>query len=828
MNWDGTITNNFNAILLPTLNTGLGWDLNNLYVNGTIKVINSPGSLSGLALWMAADDRGAVSVTGNNKVRNMIDKSGNGVNLFQTVDDNRPLYQLNSQNGKAAIRLDAVNDYLIGGSNYIFSSSDGLCVFAVVKSDPEKSGKAFIYDIGFHGERGYGYTFCNNFISGYTPQQYSGAYHETSVSYSSSKYYVTAYNIKFNSTQKYFINQEEKMSASISGLNQLTTSEIDESSTRGLYSGPITIGSQAKGHLDGDRYYDGEIAELLVFTRYITDSERETIEEYLASKWDVDDDTSDTGDDFPFDDKLQETPAKSDSLPVTADLTLWLDGSEPHGVSTSVTLTTSNTALQTWIDYSGQNNHAVQIDTSVQPKYNENILNSKSVVYFTGNQRLHLYPVLDISDWTILVVTTFPKGALGGSGSWNTFTRGYSYDHQLIVDNSTLKLGTFDNYTGGGFYDSGVSTAAFSGGKLIEVVGNGSATTFYVDGVLGGSVGFKSASDIYTIGNYNTGTQPFGEVAELIVYDSALSTSDRQELELYLGEKWNLDIDGDGVPHDKDHYPTDNTKVIDLPSELDIGNLMLWLDASATKNGVPILEKDGSNYVSNWYDLSGQSNHASQASSSLQPVLATNSINSKSVITFDGTDVIAIDYPSALGLQNSDYEVFFVAQTQSTATQFLMAGTSEMYEMHINGDAGFRFIPDGHPAHYSDVGATSQYLNIPYIYSARVTADVGIARVNLTDGSSSASGARSADNASPIILGRRTSGTGPLFGDIAEVIIFNRAVSSTEREAVEKYLARKWDIDGDGADETDVFPFDPKLEKVPAKSDSLPVTQNLA
>ncbi|MFC1771068.1 LamG-like jellyroll fold domain-containing protein, partial [Candidatus Margulisiibacteriota bacterium] len=855
MDWDGTITNNFNAILLPTLNSGLGWDLSDLYDNGIIKVIRSPGGLSGLALWVAADDRGAVSVTDNNKVRNMIDKSGSGVNMFQDTSSYRPLYQLNSQNNKAALRFDAVDDNLIGGANYIYSDSDGLCIFAVHKSDPEKSGTSYVYDFGSRAGQGYGFKFCTTLIDAYTPTDFGGGLSsDATTSYSSDKFYVTAFNIKFNDIQKFYVNQEEKLSVSIPGLNQITAAELYEAPTRQFNQGPVCIGSQSKEANDSARFFDGEIAEVIVFTRALTKAEKETIEEYLASKWDVDDDTADTEDVFPFDPKLQEVPAKSDSLPVTENLALWLDGFEPHGVSTNTTLT-NNETIQSWVDFSGNGYHFDQETTAKQPTYISNAQNGKSILRFNASQ--YLLNSLPVDAQTVLAVVYLNETGnshrtfLGCRSDYGTTVDSYYYKANDTAGRilSMMKYSTThaepvttkisnEYYLYTAILDTATRTNELYVNESLADTAVGSGTKLSIDG-----------PTVVGAGYYNDGIVDImlGDIAELIVYNRKINSSEREELENYLEEKWNLDVDRDGVPYDKDVYPTDDAKVIDLPSELGIGNLKLWLDASAAKSGTPIMEKDATENVSKWYDLSGNKYHISQDTANRRPTYNAGYQNSKPVIGFDGSGSHPdyLFYSGTLLSTGSTLhtiiavaalDVFSGAQ-QPFFGQYASVGDTNHY-LHINGTSttNAMIIYDEYPPGGGYLTSPTGLMdtNTFYIFTALVNSGASTKRsIYLNNIYRAGDGSLESYSGGSIVataVGARYGqpGSHRLNGNIAELIVFDDAITDAERQDIEEYLAEKWDIDYDNSGDTDVFPFDPKLEKVPAKSDSLPVTQNLA
>lgn len=90
-----------------------------------------------------------------------------------------------------------------------------------------------------------------------------------------------------------------------------------------------------------------------------------------------------------------------------------------------------------------------------------------------------------------------------------------------------------------------------------------------------------------------------------------------------------------------------------------ISGLALWLDAS----DLGTITKDGSNYVSEWRDKSGNAKHFTQATGSAQPLWSSNKI------TFDGS----ADYMSNAALTsvfniNTAYTIFTVFKLLANTT----------------------------------------------------------------------------------------------------------------------------------------------------------------
>jgi hypothetical protein len=205
---------------------------------------------------------------------------------------------------------------------------------------------------------------------------------------------------------------------------------------------------------------------------------------------------------------------------------------------------------------------------------------------------------------------------------------------------------------------------------------------------------------------------------------------------------------------------------------------------------------DGGGNVTTWTDQSGSGHNAVPGAA---PSLVLNALAGKPVVRFSNEHLNIHDTVS-LGMQNSDYEMFVVARSGSSAIQFLTAASHTAgvghYELHLNGAAGARFIPSGwaDPSRAADIGAPGAYTNgQPHLFNARVEGDTGIIRVGGIDSADTVSSARSASG-QWLTLGVRGNATYPLAGDIAEVLIYNQPLTGAERVQVEKYLSRRWQM----------------------------------
>ncbi|MCS7305833.1 MAG: LamG domain-containing protein [Thermoguttaceae bacterium] len=221
--------------------------------------------------------------------------------------------------------------------------------------------------------------------------------------------------------------------------------------------------------------------------------------------------------------------------------------------------------------------------------------------------------------------------------------------------------------------------------------------------------------------------------------------------------------------------------------------LSVWLKSDAG------LVVDGSGYVQTWQDQSGQGNHATQSTSGIQPSKVDNFWAGRPVVRFDGSDDrLQLPTTAGLGIQNHDYEMFLVARSQSSGIQFIISGgVNEHYEVHLNstaGGQGVRFIPNPPwTTQAVDYGTHQQFTNGAFhAFGARVDGNIGYIRVNGVQSTDTATGAQSTQNVNLYLGTRGNAASYPLGGDLAEVLIYKRALTPAERTQVETYLMDRW------------------------------------
>lgn len=191
--------------------------------------------------------------------------------------------------------------------------------------------------------------------------------------------------------------------------------------------------------------------------------------------------------------------------------------------------------VATWIDQSGAGNNVVQVLSPKQPIWNTSQINGKPALLFNGtSSSLASAPFTAINQPT----TIFAVAKDNGSASFGIIVDGITGpDRNTLAFNNGN--GNFVLYAGsvlvggtvsaGFHYWSGLFNGVVSEGWL-----DGASTVTGNPGVSPIS-GFTIGSDPAPSGNYLN-----GQIAEVIFYDTGLSTMDRQLVEAYLASKYAL------------------------------------------------------------------------------------------------------------------------------------------------------------------------------------------------------------------------------------------------------------------------------------------------
>lgn len=223
-----------------------------------------------------------------------------------------------------------------------------------------------------------------------------------------------------------------------------------------------------------------------------------------------------------------------------------------------------------------------------------------------------------------------------------------------------------------------------------------------------------------------------------------------------------------------------------LPSNSD-PNLVLWLDADAIgqANGTP---------VSSWNDSGPSNNDAVQGNLSLQPTYVASSptFNNKPVVHFDGLDdFLDAVTPSSI-TAGTEMTLFVLWKLDQTGFQ------REGIE-NWNGSNGFLLNDQGSPAVFrwyiapagsaADGGNSAMAVLQPVVMEGFRNATTLALYTNGIQVASVGSGGGAIAGSSTLRIGGRPSpGGGTFFGEIQEILIYDRALTTQEQADINSYL----------------------------------------
>ena len=229
-----------------------------------------------------------------------------------------------------------------------------------------------------------------------------------------------------------------------------------------------------------------------------------------------------------------------------------------------------------------------------------------------------------------------------------------------------------------------------------------------------------------------------------------------------------------------------------------ISGLALWLDAS--DSSTLFQNSDGtvpatasSDPVGYWADKSGNGRHAVQATAGSRPTISATAQNGRRVVSnstdqsflrFDapvGTEITLL-YAGKPSTRANSYILGGATSDTGILSRFSNGGTVRDYEWW-NGNGSDRVIIATSQASFSLIGLSHQD-------AGAILAYVNGAQTN-TKGTASAT----ITGTSLKILGAaNTAGTAPANNEYGEFLLYNRVLTTAERQRVERYLSARWGI----------------------------------
>jgi hypothetical protein len=219
----------------------------------------------------------------------------------------------------------------------------------------------------------------------------------------------------------------------------------------------------------------------------------------------------------------------------TEDLKLWLDAS-------SLSLN-DNDLVSSWTDLSGNDNHAIQDNDGNKPVFKENILNGKPAILF-NNSALLTENNFSLNDWTIFVL-------FKDHSTVSTFER--ILDHSYTNGFWLGRNGSSANSWGGGVKETSVPYGRFISipdeqWHIIQNIREGTTHKIIsgTEEVTGTVTSTTTSENTIAIGSWNSlnvdQRATDMHISEILLFNSALSDSNRLLVENYLSQKYDLDV----------------------------------------------------------------------------------------------------------------------------------------------------------------------------------------------------------------------------------------------------------------------------------------------
>ena len=469
----------------------------------------------------------------------------------------------------------------------------------------------------------------------------------------------------------------------------------------------------------------------------------------------------------------------------------WLDGAD------ATTLTLSGSIVTQWRDKSGSGNNATPVYTG--PTLVQNVKNSLPGLSFSGGNIMKCGAFLTSTSFSAFIVVNNNSGTKVSMGVWKV-----QYGSYIITD-TEIKVGTENSsaYSNTSITIPNFTTTHMYAVTLSSSSAPGSSFTYNgsYDGLNTVITGTSSLGNAATcaqevsIGGLMENNSPqymmTGYIHEVIFFSNALTSTQRQQVESYLAQKWGLRQQlPQGHPGTRGIvYPSDPVNLLvrlPYPSAFvptSISNCSMWLDGTdPAGTGTP--PSNGAT-VSTWVDKSG-------SGINLTAVGTPTYVTASSSVYLNGSS-----YLQNTNFNFTNYTIFFVSNQASDSGPLYTNNTLTT----ISGQSGFfpRYSNGNYYLVQSDSGwlsAVSPFsYGITYLYSIQYDS---LNNINLwSNGSISPTitGTAGSITRNKFLLGKRNMGfTENMTGNIFEVVQYNSDLGQTSRQQVEGYLAWKWGL----------------------------------
>jgi hypothetical protein len=489
--------------------------------------------------------------------------------------------------------------------------------------------------------------------------------------------------------------------------------------------------------------------------------------------------------------------------------TLWLDAADPNATGV---LPANGATVSTWRDKSSTaNNFTGSATYTLDSVYNKYGLSFNGSTNYFSQVNGSLYSITNTT-YTIFTVHRFyfdnPSNSIG-----NVYRRagGGAFFFRQFVGGAVQWITDTDP---AGYIQVSGTAASLSGIGCINTITTTSATA-YLNGTSVGSGARSTTTNIAFVIGYSSVSELLqGAIFEMIIYNTTITTAQRQQVEGYLAAKWGLQSSLPATHPYKYGIVTTLPSVSTIISQNGINRFnnalflptsipgcKLWFDATDTTSifsdtgGTTQITQGGS--VARWNDKSGNNNYLQQATSGSRPVYQ-NTPGGYSGLYFVGQSkqLTTINNNPVTG--NSSRTVFLIQQSPNSGATRVGTGPN-------NGS----FSP---PTSFGlDNNTVTSVVYCPYVYagadntisaSVRTLAEIWAyydSSVSQLGGNYDFSDAQKQSTtlnttATTWYFGLRPDGGGSIDSYFCEFILYDTALTTAQRQQIEGYLAWKWGL----------------------------------
>jgi len=499
---------------VPVSTNTIGWD--------NIPAF-APTQLNGITMWLDASDSNTVSLSGTNVTR-WTDKV-NSIPLSRASTS--VTYETNIFSTRAAVYFN--NGYLSSGTNALSTTKGigNLTQFVVVRPTTAASG-SYAQIAGLN----------------YSTQNSKAVFNQSTTGIQAIVRRIVGESLASSTTypfitlSSFILNNH--INYSVTSTNQLNINGTDNILNT-LTSGGLTDTTDTMFLMGNNLFnerFNGYIGEYLLYTSYITPFDRQKVEGYLGWKWGL---QTNLPTSHPF---YTATPTSNTVFAPTLfpGLQLWLDATQVTGYS-------NGQAMTSWVDKS---TNAFSNTGSNGPTYQSSVLNSLPIVRFNGSTQLFNFGnVLNLSTNGISVFSVVNIQTTGNMAIIGKSVAGPGNGRWAILRDAGTLL-TFINVNSPSASNITYADAA-TGTRIIGMTWDKSTLIAYSNANQMATLSVTEAGTLSNafplyVGAYpnGTGTGPLagyyfnGDIGETLVYNRGLSIQDRQTVEGYLGWKWGL------------------------------------------------------------------------------------------------------------------------------------------------------------------------------------------------------------------------------------------------------------------------------------------------